>query len=180
LPKRRAHRGLGDAQHIAQSSLKCETGGRREIHRLPRRSSGLPSPSRPISHAKPDETALAHPYRRCARKTEHRAAGVPFAGCQARLPNDSPADVSRFVSRASSCCPARRNVKAEQPPYAAAFEYGSDGTRTRDLRRDRCDQSLSAHFIWPPKSVRSSRFGKFGGPVFSPDCTRSFPFCFHE
>src|SRR4029450_13992212 len=34
LPKRRAHRGLGDAQHIAQSSLKCETAGRREIHRL--------------------------------------------------------------------------------------------------------------------------------------------------
>jgi hypothetical protein len=31
-------------------------------------------------------------------------------------------------------------------PFCTDF-YGSDGTRTRDLRRDRCAQSISAGFV---------------------------------
>ncbi len=41
---------------------------------------------------------------------------------------------------------ALKNAPNEKVPASGDFEDGSDGTRTRDLRRDRWDQSVSAGF----------------------------------
>jgi hypothetical protein len=46
--------------------------------------------------------------------------------------------------------------------------YGSDGTRTRDLRSDRCDETVSADFIQPPNRRDQTVFGRFREtPVFA-------------
>jgi hypothetical protein len=42
--------------------------------------------------------------------------------------------------------PDRERLTEGIAPKAATEADGSDGTRTRDLRRDRCDQSVSAGF----------------------------------
>ena len=43
---------------------------------------------------------------------------------------------------------------------------GSDGTRTRDLRRDRCDQTVSASFVYPPNALVHAVFGRFRRHAF--------------
>src|SRR5207249_3241338 len=60
------------------------------------------------------------------------------------------------------------------------FVSGSDGTRTRDLRRDRCAQSVSAGCVWLPNRLDHAVFGRFAEPRLSPGCTRSFPSRFQE
>jgi hypothetical protein len=57
----------------------------------------------------------------------------------------------------------------------ALLEAGADGTRTRDLRRDRCAESVSAGFAEPLRPLDHAVFGKFAEPHLSPGCTRSFP-----
>src|SRR6266511_6224361 len=50
------------------------------------------------------------------------------------------------------------NSRPRNCPIWRAFVDGSDGTRTRDLRRDRCVQTVSAGFVWPPKSRNRAAF----------------------
>jgi hypothetical protein len=71
------------------------------------------------------------------------------------------------------------NSLARKRPIWRAFVDGSDGTRTRDLRRDRCAQSVST--VAPSRRIGQITRVSAGSadPRFSPGCTRSFPSRFH-
>jgi hypothetical protein len=63
--------------------------------------------------------------------------------------------------------------------FAGTSKDGSDGTRTRDLRRDRCDETVASGFVYPrePRNdATSSTFKRdFPPEDLSPGFTQSFP-----
>jgi hypothetical protein len=63
-----------------------------------------------------------------------------------------------------TCLPRQHKM-----PFCRGF-YGSDGTRSRDLRRDRWDQTVSPSFIQPPKRPKQAVFGRFDGRATSLGC----------
>src|SRR6266545_6004248 len=57
---------------------------------------------------------------------------------------------------------------AAKDAYLQEFCSGSDGTRTRDLRRDRCARAVAARFVYPLTWLYDAVFSRFAKACLSP------------